>query len=175
MDHTLSSDTSSSTTFRRDAHNVLPVYVISLAQDYETRFVQLQKKLHEAARECSSLTVDMKRIEAVNGRLLTAQQKAGYCDDAFFRWFITSGMLGCAASHYETWKVHARDTREDVDWALVLEDDVVFPPHLFEQLNQHILDTKRAVCDDRYDIILVGSAGADTHRHVNRGEASWLP
>jgi len=147
---------------------VLPIYVISLSRDYESRYVPLQKKL-EGLEHCPSVHPRIHRVDAVYGRDLPPSIRRDYCQNPWHRFFITPSMLGCAASHLRAWRMIV--DQDESPWVLVLEDDVVFDPDMLIRLHRDVLseDTQKS------DIIMVGSLDPTMHRMVNQNSHSIIP
>lgn len=94
-------------------------YVINLPESVDRRN-HIEVQLQTAA-------LDYTVIEAVNGRMLSAAERAALVDDeavARFPDWLTPGAIGCALSHRV---VYRRFLEDGGDAALVLEDDALLP------------------------------------------------
>ncbi len=101
-----------------------PVFVVSLARSKERRA--------DIARHLDLLKVDYKITDAVDGQALDIsslknrlrQDKAKiYCGKP-----LLSSEIGCYLSHYNLWQ---RMVEEEIEVALILEDDVEFADDFF--------------------------------------------
>ena len=77
--------------------------------------------------------VKPRRIDAVRGKALSAEQRAACCTSRCAR-FCTPATIGCAASHVKTWK-QARD--DVVSAAMIAEDDPRFVDNFRALLTQY--------------------------------------
>lgn len=73
--------------------------------------------------------VNVQRMHAVDGRLLTSDQKRAMATP-FCSKHCTPSMIGCFLSHKDCWKIAASSTTP----TLILEDDAVFHPSLHQYL-----------------------------------------
>lgn len=92
-----------------------PILLINMLDAVERRHVSLGR--------LRSLGLEGKVLRAVDGRLLSAEERrACYSEDLNRRVFkrpLSAGEIGCYLSHYEAWKIAAAGDRPVV----VLEDD----------------------------------------------------
>lgn len=86
--------------------------------------------------EAERCGLDYELVNAVDGSQLTDEELHRLCDEEQVRkhsdW-LTPGMIGCALSHYN---VYTKIVENDVDVALVLEDDACLPNNLPELLRE---------------------------------------
>lgn len=147
---------------------LLPIYIISLSQDYESRFLPLERSI-SSLQHCPSLTPRIHRVDAVHGRRVPPDLRRQLCTSPIHRFLMTPTMLGCAASHLGAWRMIA--DQEDAEWVLMLEDDVVCAPDMLHRLHTDIL-----AADPRpADIVIVGSMDDSTHRIINQNLWSVIP
>lgn len=118
----------------------LPVsYVINLPKDQKRRDM-MQKRLDEAG-------VPYEFFEAVNGYELGPDDMGFYDSKKRCRYFgrdLMPGELGCLLSHY---KIYEKMDKENIPYAVVLEDDVIFEED-FDEVLQALLDS-----DVEWDVI----------------------
>lgn len=147
---------------------VLPIYIISLSRDHQSRYVPLLRRLQDLERSPSVHPL-IHRVDAVHGRYLPPSIRQHYCPNPWHRFFLTPTMLGCAASHLKAWRMIV--DQGDAEWVLVLEDDVEFESDMLVRLNRDVL------ADDTHesDIIMVGSVDPTMHRMVNQNSHSIIP
>lgn len=92
------------------------IFIINLA-DSHARLAHCRQQLAD---------IQFERIEAVNGRNLNAQQIAQHYDEKHnpvrYHKPLTVGEVGCYLSHRKVWQ---RIIDEQLDYAIVLEDDFV--------------------------------------------------
>ena len=104
-----------------------PIFVINMARDVD-RMASMQRQL-------VSLGLKFERIEAVDGRKITAEEKVALYSDFWFRLMhgntATAGEIGVNLSHR---KIYQRMIDEKIEVAIILEDDVELLPALPKQL-----------------------------------------
>jgi glycosyl transferase family 25 len=97
----------------------MKVFVVSLARD--------KKRRKFITQQCHDLALDHVMVDAVDGRLLTKEEIALYCDQEKVKelsWWLTPGAIGCALSHR---KVYQEIVEQDLPYAMVIEDDIILP------------------------------------------------
>jgi len=101
---------------------------------YIVNLERSEKRREHIVKEAERCGLDYELVKAVDGKNLTEEDFNRLCDMEEVRkspnW-LTPGMIGCSLSHYEIYKKIVKD---DVDVALVLEDDVILPDNLPELL-----------------------------------------
>lgn len=136
--------------------NQPPIYVINLAKD--------TARMASMARQLTAQGLQYERIEAVNGRELTAEQrKVSY--SPFWGYFLqgralTNAELGCSLSHRKIWQLMIERGQE---WAVIFEDDA----ELLSQFSTQM----QSIENETYDfemIQLYGSQEPDRQHHVSR-------
>ncbi len=109
-----------------------PTWVINLKRSPERRRY-ITAHLHE-------LGLPFELIEAVDGWSLTPQQlAAAYSAEraiTYMRRELAPGEVGCSLSHL---KLYRRMVDENIDEALILEDDVIIHPDFFEIIKRKTL------------------------------------
>jgi glycosyl transferase, family 25 len=100
-----------------------PIFVINMARDVD--------RMESMQRQLDDLGLPFERIEAVDGRKITAQEKAALYSDFWF-WLMhgntaTAGEIGVNLSHR---KIYQHMIDEKIDAAIILEDDVALLPVL---------------------------------------------
>lgn len=106
---------------------MLPIFYINLA----TR----PDRNEQITQQLAQLNLKAERITAVNGSLLTEQETRFVNQEQFLlntKRKITNGEIGCAMSHRLIWQKMLDD---NLDYALILEDDVVLDKELLTLLN----------------------------------------
>jgi len=107
--------------------NVIPIFVITLPQ-------ATQKQMHIRER-MQSLNIPFEFIEGVDGRLLSEEELRKVFDKKksynYYKWYrnrtrgagieLSRGEIGCTLAHR---KVYQKMVDENIDSAIVLEDDV---------------------------------------------------
>lgn len=108
----------------------MKVFVINLKRSPERRAF-MKKQL-------DALGMDYEFIEATDGKELSDEEiKNIYDEEAslkFLRVPLTRGEIGCAHSHIKTYQKIVND---NLDYALVLEDDSILEPSLFSLLKNN--------------------------------------
>lgn len=100
-------------------HSV-PVYVINLARSRD-RWDRLKSN-------ADALSIDLRRVEAVEGKLLSPAELTDFDDAGFRRWHGKIAMpaeIGCYFSHIRALEMIAGGLEP---FAVIVEDDVVFTP-----------------------------------------------
>lgn len=106
----------------------MKVFLINMAES--------PQRLASADRQLRRLGVAYERVEAVNGRLLTPEERRRAVNS--FRWWCAIGRpivpaeIGCALSHAT---IYRHMVEEKIPYACVLEDDVVLDDRFREQLD----------------------------------------
>ena len=107
----------------------IPIYVINLDSSpkrFETIHAQTKK-----------MGLEIKRISGINGNELTdAEIKENYSEtlnNKRFRRKLTRGEIGCHLSHRKIWK---KLVDENIDIAIILEDDALLMPYFPEVIKQ---------------------------------------
>ena len=121
------------------------VYVINL----DRATTRMQYMAQELGRE----GLDFVRFSAVDGHKVAKSSLRGTDIDRTCTVACTPGVIGCALSHLDVWRLCAR---EGHGAALIMEDDVVMYPNFKERLDQAL----SAVPED-YDVLLLGHHRAD--------------
>ena len=101
------------------------VYVINMDKDTE--------KMRVMEKTLAGLNVTYTRFPAIDGREVSKKEKRemsfSICSDIM----CTKGTIGCGMSHMSLWKQIAKN---DVQSALILEDDVVFTKNAMDVLEK---------------------------------------
>jgi len=100
-------------------HSV-PVYVINLARSRD-RWDRLKSN-------ADALSIDLRRVEAVEGKLLSPEELTDFDDAGFRRWHgktVLPAEIGCYFSHIQALEMIAAAPES---FAVIVEDDVVFTP-----------------------------------------------
>ena len=96
---------------------MLPVFVISLADDIERRTL-ISRAMHE-------LSIDFEFIDAVKGKTLT-QEELSHLNLRFVESRenrkLAFGEIGCTLSHIKTYKLMLE---RGIEWCCILEDDII--------------------------------------------------
>lgn len=93
-----------------------------------------ERRRRHIVRLLDKYRLDYELVKAVDGRILSKEELEKFCDMAEVRRRpekLTPGAIGCSLSHLA---VYQKMSAENLDAALVLEDDVVVPPNLDEIL-----------------------------------------
>jgi glycosyl transferase family 25 len=115
----------------------MKIYVINLASAKE--------RYHRISEQLRELGLTYKRFDAINGLALSESEMEALCSIEAVRsnpTWLTKGAIGCALSH---WRVYQQIVADDTDVALVLEDDVIFPPNfpqILDAIESQILDNE---------------------------------
>lgn len=89
------------------------IYLINLDRDVE--------RMQHMAEQLQRLGLDYTRVAAVEGRLLSDDWYADFCQKIQRTDWPKGGQLGCFLSHFAVWEQIAN---QQAEYALVLEDDV---------------------------------------------------
>lgn len=98
-----------------------------------TRWKHMQKSLKE-------LNIQVMRVEAVNGKLLTDKEKDIYLKktssflEPSYRRNLTASEIGCFLSHRKCWEILSQSKEK---WALVMEDDILFSKRAQQYINSY--------------------------------------
>lgn len=98
----------------------VPVYVINLARSRD-RWDRLKSN-------ADALSIDLRRVEAIEGKLLSPEELTDFDDAGFRRWhgkIALPAEIGCYFSHIRALEMIA-DAPEP--FAVIVEDDIVFTP-----------------------------------------------
>ncbi len=94
------------------------------------------ERLQSIEKQCQEYGLNFTRIPAVRGSSLSqAERDAVYNEEDNRKYYykvLTSGEIGCTLSHVHCWQFIIEN---DLDYALILEDDAIFTPHLTATLN----------------------------------------
>ena len=125
--------------------------IINLEKDID-RYTKLEKK-------CKSLGYVPHRIDAIYGKELSKQEFKDKTTD-FCNNFCTPGMVGCWLSHMKCWQYIVDN---NLDRALVLEDDAVFVEDYQEKM-----DEIEPTFPDNFDMVFLGNLSSnDAERNDN--------
>ena len=86
-------------------------------------------------QQMSNLNLVAQRVSASVGKDLSVEEKSFIDYDKFLclmKRTITDGEIGCALSHHRIWNYVLEN---DIDYALVMEDDVIFDKRLVEVIS----------------------------------------
>ncbi|PHM60601.1 lipooligosaccharide galactosyltransferase I [Xenorhabdus stockiae] len=103
------------------------IFVINLAKDTERR--------ESIKKQAETLGLQIQFIEAINGKNLSDTEINKFCRN-FHDNGLTHGVLGCSLSHL---KVYEKIISENLDVALILEDDV--------NLSKEITNIYNSICN----------------------------
>ena len=106
---------------------MLPIFYINLDKRHD-RNLQLKNQLN-------NLKLDAQRISAIDGSKLTLLEREFVNEHNFLLTMkrpIRDGEIGCAASHRSIWQ---QIVDNDLNYALVLEDDAVIDKKILTLLN----------------------------------------
>jgi glycosyl transferase family 25 len=118
-------------------HVVDEVVVINLKKDTQ--------KLESITKQLEKQNIVFERFDAINGKTLDNKDEfTPFCNN-----FCSSGLKGCALSHYNVWK---NCITKGYDSIMVLEDDAIFIDN-FDEKFQSIYNS----IPKDYDIIYLGS------------------
>lgn len=114
----------------------------------KTYVINLERSVHRREHilgEVNRFGLDYELIKAVDGAKMTDEERERLCDMNEVRKYpewLSPGMLGCSLSHYN---VYRKIIEDNVDIALVLEDDVILPdslPVLLDEITQQIAENE---------------------------------
>jgi glycosyl transferase family 25 len=97
--------------------------------------------------QCKTLGIECVKVPGIRGTELKWKD-INRAASTTCQWVCTPGMVGCGASHIELWK---RVVSENMEYALVLEDDAVLAPSFTEE-TIHALQ----IVPKYYHILLLG-------------------
>ena len=104
-----------------------PIFVINMARDVD--------RMASMTAQLNKLNLPFERIEAVDGRTLSAAQKKMLYSDFWYRLVhgrsATNGEIGVSLSHR---KIYQRMIDQSFECAVIFEDDVTVLPQFAEQL-----------------------------------------
>lgn len=123
------------------------VFVISLAKSGARR-ARMRKLLSQAG-------MNAEFVDAQDGRELTDEHRARYDDKGaqlYYGTRMSDAEIGCFISHY---RIYERISREDLDFALILEDDVDIDGDLSDVCRQIVHALKR------FDIVRLHAVRSD--------------
>lgn len=101
-------------------------------------YINLDKRVDRntlVLEQLSALSLTAERLSAINGGDLDEQETSFINRENFLlntKRHISNGEIGCALSHRLIWQ---KMLDNDLDYALILEDDVVLAPQLLDILN----------------------------------------
>lgn len=108
------------------------------------------ERLEKATTQLKRLNVSFERISAMDGSKLTPRDISAVFDEnqALQRtaYNLTIGEIGCYLSHVECWR---RIVQEQLDFAIILEDDLVLDEHFPES----IVAIQELCHDDQWDYL----------------------
>ncbi|OAT22629.1 glycosyltransferase family 25 protein [Proteus myxofaciens] len=105
---------------------MLTTFIINLKENKDRRNIMIEQLKNTA--------LNYQFIEAIRGTDLTEQQIKSKVQD-YPDCLLTKGEIGCALSHI---KIYQKMVDEDIEYALVLEDDAVVPKNLEKTINEII-------------------------------------
>lgn len=111
-----------------------PIYIINLERSHERR-VMMQERL-------DALGLHYEFIKAIDGNTLTPDEQSSYAAKRrrlFYGHDLTFGEIGCLLSHR---KVYRHMIENNIDCAIVLEDDV-FLDQDFPEVVRHLMALKQ--------------------------------
>lgn len=135
----------------------LPIFILTLPQD-EDRYQKLSKNISLINPVGMN---NVYKIDAVDGRRLSAGAKQKLCSNPFFRFIQTPSMLGCAASHLKALNFFVENVKSD--WCVILEDDAIVRTLSFSVPNEILENT---------DILLLGGKSDDMYFSMNKNTGS---
>lgn len=93
------------------------------------------ERLASLQRQTDALGLEMQRIAGVNGAALTEQEVARVyspeLNRKYYRHGLTRGKIGCYLGHKKIWQ---KILDEDIDCAVILEDDAILEAHFSKML-----------------------------------------
>ena len=125
----------------------LPVFVVSLAR--------ATKRRDAIARHLDSLNISHEIVNAVDGKNFDLSeyedrlQHIGECEKRLGVMF-DRGSIGCYLSHYQIWE---RMVRENIPFAIVLEDDAVLQPNFMQTVSDVVN------CEWEWNVIVLHTEG----------------
>lgn len=107
--------------------NQPPIYLINLKRSPD--------RLAKTSQQFEENGLEYTRVEAVDGKLLTEQEKAkNYCatlNQKHYHKPLTDTQIGCYMSHRLAWQAIAEG---DYDFGIVVEDDITFDSSLIDAI-----------------------------------------
>lgn len=117
---------------------------------------RIQQRRKNALQECQRYHIDPTFIDAVDMRQADQATIEQYCDKPKYskasqeqEGYITSGELGCAISHLS---IYQKMVDENIEKALILEDDIIFIKDGREILQQ----IEHIATKTNFDILILG-------------------
>lgn len=111
------------------------IFIINLDKDKD--------RFENATKQLSTLNLNSNRFPALNYCSIDKQLISKYCS-----LFCTKGMLGCASSHYEIWKMIVKN---NLDYCVIFEDDIILDKNFLYHYNEYIKSVP-----NNWDMILLG-------------------
>lgn len=147
---------------RHTERQSIRAFVISLDDATGTARMETMQK------QCQELDIECMKVPGVRGTKLSWRDMDRDASAAC-QWACTPSMVGCGASHIKIWK---RVVAENMEYALVLEDDAVLDPS-FKKDTLHAL----AIVPKDYHILLLGCfmCDASTQHMLSRPTTSKAP
>ena len=104
---------------------MLKTYIINLERSKD--------RLDNTLSQLDSSNLDISILKAVDGRTMSSDEVKELCDAQALKehpTWLTPGAIGCSLSHLNAYQ---RMLEDDVDYALILEDDNNYPSDLYER------------------------------------------
>jgi beta-1,4-galactosyltransferase len=128
----------------------IPIFIVSLEGSSQRR--------NSVSAQMAKLNLEFEFFDAVNGKALNPQELGKLYDEAralqTCHRKLTRGEIGCTLSHLFLYRKMAL---EGIEWALILEDDVVLGEHFLE-FYQFLNDTPDLGLEDSF-LMLGGQEG----------------
>jgi glycosyl transferase family 25 len=124
---------------------------------YKTYVISLNKP-DKLLSEIRNYGLDPILIEGVNGKKLS-KKEINENTSISGRMFAPLSVIGCAMAHIKVWKLFLESNTE---YAIILEDDVVFEHNFKEKLDLGIKNTP-----DDFDILYLGCFGCQNNLNFN--------
>lgn len=121
----------------------IPTFVINL-KSREDRYLQIIKNLKEYS------IFDINRIDAINGKSLD-YKNTNIQFTTLSKYFSTPSMVGCFLSHKKAWQKIVDD---NLDYALVLEDDCQFVNNFDQKVSDTLNELKQKKIN--WDLVYLG-------------------
>lgn len=103
------------------ANSLVPIYILNLDSSPE--------RYEAVSTELNALNLVGDRVSGIDGSKLSSEQQNIYSPELnskFFRHSLSNGEIGCYLGHRKIWQLMVDN---NIDRAIILEDDVVFHPH----------------------------------------------
>lgn len=156
----------------------MKIFVISM--------IGADKRQEQITAQLNRLELEFEFFQAVNGRLLTNEERMQHCDEKWQRRYtgrvFSPGENGCALSHIN---VYRKIVNENIDKALIFEDDAWITPSLkdilasineqkisFDILLLSECQTGKMVCRFNYSSVRPFHFGYFTHAYCISKEAA---